>query len=227
MSSTSYGADGATVTATDQAGRTTTTTVDAFGRVVSKVGAGGVTQLSSYDDGAAHTSTSAVVPDGAGTAPSSMVTRYDDRGRAIGTDTRYAAGSAVAKTLALPAEQIAATTYNGIGQPTTTTDNDLELTNDHSGPGGLAVTSTTTPQATGDFPGGAITASTVRSLNGDTISGPCPPSRRRSAVRPPRPSTGSGHVIHRLPDGDYPTWNRYGCRIAWVTRLATTVFPLV
>ena len=170
LSSTSYGADGATVTATDQAGRTTTTTVDAFGRVVSKVGAGGVTQLSSYDDGAAHTSTSAVVPDGAGTAPSSMVTRYDDRGRAIGTDTRYAAGSAVAKTLALPAEQNAATTYNGIGQPTTTTDNDLELTTDHSGPGGLAVTSTTTPQATGDFPGGAITASTVRSLNGDTIS---------------------------------------------------------
>ncbi|GAA3611298.1 RHS repeat domain-containing protein [Microlunatus ginsengisoli] len=170
LSSTSYSADGSTATATDQAGRTTTTTVDAFGRVVSKVGAGGVTQLSSYDDGAAHTSTSAVVPDGAGAATSSMVTSYDDRGRAIGTDTSFAAGSAVAKTLALPADQNAATAYNGIGQPTTTTGGDLELTTDHSGPGGLAVSSTATPQATGDFPGAAITASTVRSLSGDAIS---------------------------------------------------------
>ena len=53
------------MTSTDQAGRRTKVTVlDAFGRMVSKVGPTGLLQRTAYDNGAAHTTVAQVLPEG-------------------------------------------------------------------------------------------------------------------------------------------------------------------
>ena len=64
LSAFSYSLDGTTTTATDQHGRTITTTLDVLGRQVQQVGATGITHTTAYDD-AAHTTAQGVVPVGA------------------------------------------------------------------------------------------------------------------------------------------------------------------
>ena len=68
------------MTSTDQAGRTTTTALDAFGRTVSQEEATGLypSQVKSYDDGAAHTMVAALLPEGAAQPNMSTNTSYDD-----------------------------------------------------------------------------------------------------------------------------------------------------
>ena len=68
VSAFDYSLDGTTLTATDQHGRTIHTTLDVLGRKVSQIGATGITRTTTYDD-AAHTTTQAIVPDGATRLP--------------------------------------------------------------------------------------------------------------------------------------------------------------
>ena len=83
VSSHVYSPDGTSVTSTDQAGRTTKAVLDAFGRTVSQAGPTGLVHLKSYDDGAAHTTVAALVPEGAAQPQMSTATSYDDANRAI------------------------------------------------------------------------------------------------------------------------------------------------
>ena len=138
-----YNSDGSSMTSTDQAGRTTTTVLDAFGRTVSQEEATGLTHLKSYDDGAAHTMVAALLPDGAAQPNMSTNTSYDDADRAIQSQTTYATGSG--GTIADP---VSAKAFDGLGQPTAATGNDLTVTTDLSGPGGIAASSMAAPQST-------------------------------------------------------------------------------
>ena len=88
-----YNPDGSSMTSTDQAGRTTTAELDAFGRTVSQEEPTGLTHLTSYDDGAAHTMVAALLPDGAAQPNMSTTTSYDDADRATESQTTYATGS--------------------------------------------------------------------------------------------------------------------------------------
>ena len=88
LSAFSYSLDGTTTTATDQHGRTITTTLDVLGRQVQQVGATGITHATAYDD-AAHTTTQGVVP--AGRRPPAVDAappRYDDGNRPVIVATR-------------------------------------------------------------------------------------------------------------------------------------------
>ena len=116
LSAHNYSADGTSTTATDQAGRDTTTVLDAFGRTVSQEGPTGLTHLKAYDDGAAHTTVAALVPDGAAQPQMSTSTSYDAADRAIQSQTTYAAGSG--GTIADP---VSSKAFDGLGQPTATT----------------------------------------------------------------------------------------------------------
>ena len=165
LSAHTYSTDGSSMTATDQAGRTTTTELDAFGRTVSQDEATGLTHLKSYDDGAAHTMVTALLPDGAAQPNMSTTTSYDDADRAIHVQTTYTAGSG--GTIADPAS---AKVFDGLGQPTANTGNDLTVTNDLSGPGGIAASSTAAPQSTDEFPGDPMTAVTTHALAGQATS---------------------------------------------------------
>jgi len=160
-----YSHDGSSMTSTDQTGRTTTTVLDAFGRTVSQDEPTGLTHLKSYDDGAAHAMVAELLPDGATQANMSTTTTYDDTDRAIHEQTTYAAGSG--GTIADP---VSAKEFDGLGQPTATTGNDLEVTNDLSGPGGIAKSSTAAPQSTDEFPGEPMTAVTTHALAGQATS---------------------------------------------------------
>ncbi len=165
LSAHSYSPDGTSTTATDQAGRTTTTRLDAFGRTVSQGGPTGLTHLKSYDDGATHTTVAALVPDGAAQPQMSLTTSYDNADRATQSLTTYAAGSG-----GTVADPLNAKAFDGLGQPTTTTGNDLEITTDRSGPGGIAASSTAAPQSTDTFPGEPMTAATTYALAGQATS---------------------------------------------------------
>ena len=166
LSSTSYSADGMSVTATDQAGRTSTRVLDPFGRTVSQGDPTGLTHLTAYDPGAAHSKVDSLVPEGAVAAASSTVTRYDDADRAVSSKTNYPLPAVGGRPGLLTSDPVTSTIFDGLGQPSTTTGNDLTVSTDRSGTGGLPVDSTATPQATTSFPGTAITATTVRDLTG-------------------------------------------------------------
>ena len=175
LSSTSYSPDGGTATGTDLSGRQIVSTLDAFGRPVRRVGPTGLTHLTAYDDGAAHSSTTAIVPEGGGDSPAATTYSYDDAGRTTRTATTFAdpaAPAARAGALALerPDDRVASAEFNGLGQSSTATDRDLRVVVDRSGPGAVSEESTVTPQATEEFPGAPITATTKRSLSGDALS---------------------------------------------------------
>jgi RHS repeat-associated protein len=163
LSAHSYSPDGTSTTAVDQAGRTTTKMLDAFGRTVSDEGPAGLTHLKSYDDGAAHTTVAGLVPDGAAQPQMSTTTSYDNADRALQSQTTYVSASG---TLADP---VNAKAFDGLGQPTTTTGNDLTVTTDRSGPGGIAVSSIAAPQS-GEFPGAPMSAVTTYALAGQATS---------------------------------------------------------
>jgi RHS repeat-associated protein len=57
-----------------------------------------------------------------------------------------------------------------LDQPASATQNDLTVTTDRSGPGGIAASSTAQPQSPATFPGEPITAVTTRALNGAATS---------------------------------------------------------
>lgn len=163
VSTHSYSSDGSSTTATDQAGRTTTSILDAFGRTVSQEGPTGLTHLKTFDDGAAHNTVAAMVPDGA-TQPQMSTTRsYDDADRPLRSETTYVAGSGTV------ADPVDARAFDGLGQPTTTTQNHLTVTMDRSGPGGIPTNSTAAPQS-GEFPGEPMTAVTTYALAGQATS---------------------------------------------------------
>ena len=163
LSSHAYSADGTSVTSTDQAGRRTVTVLDAFGRMVSKVGPTGLLQRTAYDDGAAHTTVAQVLPEGSAQPLMGTTTSYDDADRAIGSQTSYPTDPPVA-------DPVSAKAFDGLGQPTSTTRNDLTVTTDRSGPGGIAASATATPQATNEFPGDPMSAVTTRALSGAATS---------------------------------------------------------
>ena len=160
-----YSPDGSSMTSTDQASRTTTTELDAFGRTVSQEGATGLTHLKSFDDGAAHTTVAALLPDGASQPNMSSTTSYDDADRATESQTTYVTGSG-----GTVADPVSAKAFDGLGLPTATTGNDLTVTTDLSGPGGIAASSTAAPQATDEFPGEPMTAVTTHALAGQSTS---------------------------------------------------------
>ena len=144
LSAHAYSPDGTSTTPTDQAGRTTTTVLDAFGRTVSQEGPTGLTHLKSYDDGAAHTTVAALLPEGAAQPQMSTTTSYDDADRAIQSQTTLCDRLGRDRS-PIP---VSAKAFDGLGQPTATTGNDLTVTTDRSGPGGIAASSTAAPQST-------------------------------------------------------------------------------
>lgn len=169
LATTTYSADGTSVVATDQAGRESTTRLDAFGRTVSRTGPTGLTHLTSYDDGAAHTKVASLVPEGASQPQMSSATTYDDAGRAVQSRTTYPTDG-TRPGGGFDSDPVSAAAFDGLGQPTTNTGNDLTVTTDRSGLGGMPASSTATPQATADFPGEPLQAVTTHSLTGAATS---------------------------------------------------------
>lgn len=168
LTSNTYSADGASVTSTDQAGRSTTTVVDAFGRVVSKGGPTGLTHLTSFDDGAAHSEVGSVLPEGSAQPEMSTTTKYDNADRVTQARTTYQTDSPGGRPgggfITGPVSSMA---FNGLGQPTTNTQNDLTVTTERPGAG--PTTATATPQPTG-VPGDPISAVTTYALSGAATS---------------------------------------------------------
>jgi RHS repeat-associated protein len=164
LSAHAYSPDGTATTATDQAGRLTTTVLDAFGRTVSQGGPTGLTHLTAYDDGAAHTTVAAMLPEGSTQPKMSTATSYDDADRAIHAQTSYVTGSG---TITDPTT---AKAFDGLGQPITSTQNDLTVTTDRTGPGGMPASSTAAPQSPDEFPGEPMTAITTHDLTGAATS---------------------------------------------------------
>jgi RHS repeat-associated protein len=160
LSSHVYSPNGVSVTSTDQAGRTTTAALDAFGRTVTNVGPTGLTHRTAYDDGAAHTTVTQVLPEGSAQPLMGTTTSYDDADRAIQSRTTYASD----------ADPVSSKAFDGLSQPTATTQNDLTVTTDRSGPGGMPASSTAAPQSTGEFPGEPMTATTTYALAGQSAS---------------------------------------------------------
>ena len=162
-----FSPDGSSVAATDQAGRTATTLVDALGRQVSKVGPTGLTHLTAYDDGAAHTVVASVLPEGDNDPHQSTTSTFDDLGRTVQSQSVYPGdtGTPGGPT----SDPVKAAAFDGLGQPTSSTESDLEVTTDRSGPGGIAASSLATP-VSDDFPGDPVTAVTARSLSGAAMS---------------------------------------------------------
>ena len=169
LSTTSYSADGSSVTGTDRIGRQVKSVVDPFGRTVSQTSPSGVTQLTSYDNGADHDRVDATVPQAATSPSASTVTSFDDGNHALRARTSYAADGIGGRTGVI-SDPVKAATFNGLGQTETSTTNDLTVTPDHSGLGGIDVGATATPAATDDFPGDPVTATTERDLTGKATS---------------------------------------------------------
>ncbi len=165
LSATSFSADGLSLTATDQAGRETTTTMDAFGRAVRKVGPTGLVQTMAFDDGAAHTRTAEIIPAGSDDPQSTMTARYDDTGRVVQSQTSHNRPPLEPLT-----EPVAKSSFDGLGQPVATTRDDVTVNTDRSGIGGTESGSVATPGATDQFPGQPVSATTTTSLTGDTTS---------------------------------------------------------
>ena len=170
LNTSSYSADGTSMTATDEAGRVTTTTLDPFGRTVSQTDALGITHLTSYDNGADHDKVDSVLPNGATSPTANTVSRYDDANREVQSNTTYAGDSGSGAPVGFLADTVTATSFNGLGQTDTSTASDLTVTADQSGAGGTQVGATAKPNASTDFPGAPMTATTTRDLTGAATS---------------------------------------------------------
>lgn len=161
LTSTSYSADGSTVTGTDQNGAVTKEMLDPFGRVVRQVSPTGVEQLTSYDNGAAHDKTDQTLPAGTGDVAATTRNSYDDANRTLQSATTYSGNQA---------DPVVSATFNGLGQTATSTDRDLTVTPERSGAGGVESSATARPTATSAFPGTPVTATTERDLTGAVTS---------------------------------------------------------
>lgn len=162
VSSETYNPNGTTSTATDLAGRATTTTVDPLGRPVSEVSAIGVTHSTTYND-VSNTITRQTIPDGT-TMPAQIVgTSYDAKNRELASRTTYPVpGSGRPLFLTDPADQ---RSYDGIGRTTSVTSADLTAKPDFAGAGGTPVTTTVAPAATAPNPGQPTTATDTTMIN--------------------------------------------------------------
>ncbi len=135
LSAFDYNLDGTTVTATDQHGRTIHTTLDVLGRQISQIGATGITHTTTYDD-AAHTTTKAVLPDGATDPQALRTATYDNANRAVNVERDYSDGTA---------DPTQTTAFDGLGRVVSHTSDDLELEYSYLGAGGASTTQTATP----------------------------------------------------------------------------------
>ena len=132
LSSTSYSADGSSITGTDQSGRVTKEVLDPFGRIVRQVSPSGVVQLTSYDNGASHDKTDQTIPAGADGPAATTVDTFDDANRTVQSTTTYQGDQGDPGFLSDP---VSSATFNGLGQTATSSDQDLTVTPDRSGPG--------------------------------------------------------------------------------------------
>ena len=135
VSAFDYSLDGTTLTATDQHGRTIHTTMDVLGRKVAQIGATGITRTTTYDD-AAHTTTQAIVPDGATNSQALRTTTYDNANRPVTIEHDYNDGTA---------DPTQTTAFDGLGRVVSQQSDDLELEYSYLGAGGASTTQTATP----------------------------------------------------------------------------------
>ena len=135
LSAFDYSLDGTTLTATDQHGRTIHTTLDVLGRKIAQIGATGITRTTIYDD-AAHTTTQAIVPDGATNSQALRTTTYDNANRPVTIEHDYNDDTA---------DPTQTTAFDGLGRVVSQQSDDLELEYSYLGAGGASTTQTATP----------------------------------------------------------------------------------
>ena len=144
LSAYSYSLDGTTITATDQQGRTITTALDVLGRQVQQVGPTGITHATGYDD-APHTTTQTAAGAGSASPDATRTTSYDNGNRPVSVQRQYSDGTA---------DPTQTTGYDGLGQVTSQTSDDLTLHYTYLAAGGTSTPAqTATPQDTLAFPG--------------------------------------------------------------------------
>ena len=149
------------MTATDQLGRTTSTTSDPLGRPISEVGPTGVTKLTTHDD-VANSVTTSTIPNNA-TDRRRSPRPYDDAGRQISARTSYPVPGGRRPLFLV--DPISRTNFDGIGRPTTVTSANLTTVPNYAGPGGVSTATTVTPTAANQAPGDPITITPTTMLN--------------------------------------------------------------
>ena len=159
LSAFDYDLAGTTVTATDQHGRTIHTTLDVLGRQISQIGATGITHTTTYDD-AAHTTTKAVLPDGATDPQALRTATYDNANRAVNVERDYNDDTA---------DPTQTTAFDGLGRIVSHTSDDLELEYSYLGAGGASTTQTATPHNPA-YPGEPLDVNRTIALGGQQLS---------------------------------------------------------
>jgi RHS repeat-associated protein len=159
LSAYSYSLNGATTTATDQAGRTVTTTLDVLGRQVQEVDPTGITHATAYND-VAHTITQQVDPAGSTSPAATRTTSYDNGNQPVTVARQYSDGTT---------DPTQTSGYDGLGRVTSQTSNDLTMNYTYLGAGGASLAQTATPQ-TSAFPGTALNLSDTVALGGQQTS---------------------------------------------------------
>ncbi len=156
----SYSLDGTTITATNQRGRTITTTLDALGRQVDQVGVTGISHGTAYDD-AAHTTTQTVAAAGSTTPAMTRTTTYDNANLPATVQRSYSDGSA---------DPTQTSQYDGLGRLTGQTAGELTLGSTYTGAGGVSTAQTVTPDDPATFPGSPTSLSSTHALGGQQTS---------------------------------------------------------
>ncbi|GAA3627390.1 RHS repeat-associated core domain-containing protein [Microlunatus ginsengisoli] len=154
--------DSTVITATDKAGRTTVTTHDALNRPVSKVGPTGISYATTYND-VANLTTTQTTPDGASSPSQATTTRYDSLNRELSSRTTYPVPGPRPGAVLDP---VRATTYDGLGRPTTVTDTDVTMVPDYAGPGSVTQTTTIAPASTARVQSDPITSAITTAVDG-------------------------------------------------------------
>ncbi|MER7960218.1 RHS repeat-associated core domain-containing protein, partial [Streptomyces sp. NPDC096030] len=196
--------EGRTAKVTDQAGRTTVTTSDSLGRPVKTVAPNGMTQLTLYADAAtAETSTvtTLTLPAGETDPAKATVTgteTYDQADRPVAAGSSFADGTEQSGT---------SQAYDGLGRITQAVSQDVATTPAY-GPADAPAVTTLTPQNTGTFPGGKITATVPQDLTGAPVVKTLTPggeSEGRSGMTLVRDDAGRV-TEERRPDGTNTTF---------------------
>jgi len=156
----SYSLDGTTITATDQQGRTITTTLDVLGRQIQQAGPAGITHATGYDD-VAHITTQTAAGAGSASPEATRTTSYDNGNRPVAVQRQYSDGTAD------PAQT---TSYDGLGRITSQTSDDLTAHYAYLAAGGASTAQTATPQDTPAFPGDPVDLSETLALGGQQTS---------------------------------------------------------
>ena len=160
LSASTYSLDGTKVSAVDQQGRSTTSTLDALGRQVEQVDPAGIVHDTAYDD-AAHTTTQSVVGAGSSTASVTRTKTYDNGNRTVSVQRQYSDGTA---------DPTWSSSYDGLGRLTSQTSDDVTFDPTYLGSGGLSTAQTVTPKDPSSFPGDPINLSSTHALGGKQTS---------------------------------------------------------